>query len=456
MKKITTIFILNWILIVSFGQTVQSISDELKAINKEIVEKECIKKYGLIISPRGLNYFFADKIASYLSQDGDLSLYKTYATLDASDGKFTLNHNIGKGLDPSTGRLRSLTTVGIKANIEDGFAAVFSDSKFNSELGISLKQTWFAKGKTFFDGCAQRQQKGSRTAPATPSAQKQKMNIERALIIQNLIAEFTTKAKEFEASVNAIVPADIPGPDSDTTVKTNMRDEFYKKLRTDYLKKFAESEADRLASTESFNLIKANWWSIKAFIPVTSQKFNTAETYATEFLNEHLYPWELAVLHNRMWESTKCGRFFLNLSIGIVNNNSVATEDVEKISLQDYKNLGGTDPIHMAQLESDDAYVGTYKNFVTPNLKIQGIWFPKDWNIGVSLLFDQSFGQYNPLNGKLGFPIRFNDKDGDPTVNFEVQVKTFDMTDKIVTDKSLIKKTSIGLSVGLPFNSIIY
>ena len=157
-----------------------------------------------------------------------------------------------------------------------------------------------------------------------------------------------------------------------------------------------------------------------------------------------------------MWESTKCGRFFLNLSIGIVNNNSVATEDVEKISLQDYKNLGGTDPIHMAQLESDDAYVGTYKNFVTPNLKIQGIWFPKDWNIGVSLLFDQSFGQYNPLNGKLGFPIRFNDKDGDPTVNFEVQVKTFDMTDKIVTDKSLIKKTSIGLSVGLPFNSIIY
>jgi hypothetical protein len=432
---------------------VAAIYGKLQGINSTIVGTSCTSKYGLIVSDNGLNVFFADKIASYLSEEGDISLYKTYATLDASDGKLIINHNIHAGKS-STGRIKSLTTIGTKANIEDGFASIFSGEKFNSELGISFKQTWFAKGRTFFDGCAQKQQKAA-PGPLVPSAQKQKMNIERALIINQLRTEMESKATEFEVSVNAITGADVPGA-ALATVHTDLRNEFYKKLEEEYLKKFAEQEAEKLSETESYNLIKTNWTSIDLFIPVTTQKFSVAETYLTNFDDRSLFPWQISVFHNRIWESRRCGRFFLNLSGGVFNSNSVATEEVEKIVLEEYKNLGGTDTLHLAQIESDDAYIGKYKNFASFFIKAQGVWFPKKWNVGFSLSLEQNFGHYNPLNGKFGIPIRLNDKDGDPTVNFEIQVRAFDMRHNIQPDKSFGKKTSVGLSVGLPFSSLIY
>jgi hypothetical protein len=97
-----------------------------------------------------------------------------------------------------------------------------------------------------------------------------------------------------------------------------------------------------------------------------------------------------------------------------------------------------------------------YRNFVTPQLRGQGVWFPKKSNVGISILIEKNFGTYDPLNGKLGIPIRLNDKDGKPSINLEIQLKASDLGDDIQPDKSFSKKASVGISVGFPFASLLY
>jgi len=62
---------------------------------------------------------------------------------------------------------------------------------------------------------------------------------------------------------------------------------------------------------------------------------------------------------------------------------------------------------------------------------------------------------YNPLNGKLGIPIRLKGKDEDSFGNFEIQARASDINDAIEPDNSFSEKVTFGISIGLPFNSLI-
>lgn len=414
----------------------------------------CTTKFGMLVTDRGLNRFFADKIGSYLAEEGDISLFKNYATLDASDGKLSINYNFAKGKS-ETGKIRSLSTVGVKANIEDGFASLFADRRFNDELGITLKQTFIGKGKVSFSTCKIKEGQGKAVKSANLSNHKSRMYWERQLILQELITEMSRKATDFEKAlptINSNAPDMLRVPGDQDAVRMA----YYSEMATEFKNKFAEKEAKKLSETNSFNLIKTNWTTLEAFIPVTPQRFSASANFLSSFSEHVIMPWSASLSHNRIWESQKAGRFFLNLKAGVFNNNNVTTEELEKVSLEEYKNLGGTDTLSFARLSEEEAYIGSYQNFISSKISIQGVWFPKDWNIGVSLLFEKNFGKYNPLNGKLGIPIRFNDKEGDPTVNFEIQIRTFDMNNSIDPEKSFGKKLSAGISVGLPFSSVIY
>lgn len=452
MKKCVIFFASQLTVLLSYSQTVASITAEMEASNATVVSRSCSSQYGLIITDRALNVLLANKIASYLSEGGNISLYKNYATLNTSDGRLSLNSNVhvGYGTDE---RIKSLTTVGVKANVADGFAAVFSDKKFENDLGLTFRRTWFFRGSTFFDGCEQRQVRGH--LPPVASAQKRRMNAERALLINRLHGDMTNEATSFETAVTAMTAADVPDDDLGT-VQGTLRAKFYRDLRDTYLKKFAEGQAEALEQTQSYNLITASWISIGGYLPVTTQKFSVAKTIIDNFQDEEVYPWEINLSFNRIWESRTKGRFFLFLSGGAFMNTSVSTGEVDKLTLREYKERGGPDPIQLAELSSNDAYVGSYSSFPTPLLRGQFVWFPRKWNVGISLLMEQNFGPYNPMNGRLGIPIRLNDQDGEATVNFEIQLRASDMTGQIQPEKSFGKKASVGVSVGLPFSSFIY
>lgn len=429
------------------AQNAASIIAELKTINATIVNTPCNTGEGMLISNRALNIFFSNKIGTYLTNENDLSLYKNNITLNASEGKLAISHNLydAKGLDE---RVKSMMTVGLKANVINAYQGLLLGKKLNNDLGFTIKQTWIAKGKSYFDRCMPEGNVPSRS-------QKQIMDARRAAILHRLEAETNKKSADFEADLTALTPADVLGQDL-ATVKATLRQKFYLGLKEEYHTQFAELQSETLIETNNYKLITTNWTSINVYVPLFRQQFIVAKSFVTNFEEKHAYPFEIALSHTRFLEGTKLGRFFLNLSGSIYWNNAAQSRSLSKINLTDYKSLGGKDTLHIAELKHQDAYIGAYKGFITPVLRGQVVYIPPDWHFGLTCQLEQNFGSYHVTNGKLGIPVVLIDKKGAPAINFEFQVRFFDLGNTINPDKTLGNKTLVGVSMGMPFSKIAY
>lgn len=449
-SSIKTLFALGVILVstASFAQrpSVASIQNDMNSINTTTVNNKT-----MIISYRGLSRFMGAKVASYLSDGGDLSLFKNYTVLNTEDGRLSVNHNFDfKGSDE---RIKALLTIGFRMNVVDAFSTIVSNNKFSNDLGATVKYTWIGRGSAFFDTEKQRQK--IKAAPGGDGPQKKEANRERAKILAELNANLSREAADLETQLAGMDPADLSKSDTLASAIEAQRKKYYKSLEEKYLKLFAEREAKFLENEESQNLVTTYWISVSAYIPVTTTTYNVATSFATNFSDQEIYPWELNLSYNRIFESRRYGRFFIYVSGNLIQNNAVKTSKLTKVDLNTYKSLGGTDTLSYALLESDKAYVGEYSNFITPTLKCQFVWFPPSWSIGLSLMGEQNMGKFNPLNGKIGIPVRLKGKGDDSFVNFELQARLSDITDTMEPDKSHSKKTTYGVSVGLPFSSIL-
>lgn len=241
-----------------------------------------------------------------------------------------------------------------------------------------------------------------------------------------------------------------------TELKQDKQDKFYQDLSDEYEKKFADQQVDAIEENKAYKTAKTWWISSILDIPISRSEYLTAPRYTQPFATIKFFPWSFSFSYNRIWESQRLGKLFVLANAGIQTNNPIKTEQLTKTSLDVYKRLGGTDTLQLASLSADEAYVGDYKTFLSPSVRVQAVYFLPDWNVGASVQLERFFGNYDPLNLKLGLPIRLNDKDGKPTVNFEIQYKVADISNRLTSGKSWGEKSTIGLSVGLPFNSILY
>jgi hypothetical protein len=221
-------------------------------------------------------------------------------------------------------------------------------------------------------------------------------------------------------------------------------------LEKKYRRKFAEEEAKAFDNEQAYDLVQTGWTSIYVYIPITTSTYTVTPNFQSNFEDKELYPWQVSLTHTRIYESTKFGRFFVKFGGSLQGTNNIKAEELDGTSIEQYKNLGGIDTITLAKIDENTVYVGEYKNFTSPKMQLQLVYFPKKWNIGLSAYAESFFGSYNPTNLKLGIPIRLNDKDGDPTVTFELQARFADIQNKIGQ-----KDNSFGISVGLPFSSIL-
>jgi hypothetical protein len=208
-----------------------------------------------------------------------------------------------------------------------------------------------------------------------------------------------------------------------------------------------------------YNAASTHWLSFLASVP-TVNRYNVASSFKTNFSEKSTSHMEGSVQYTYVNENKKRGTFFFNCSGGVKYNNSISTENLESINESEYLKKGGVDTVSLESFDDDDMYVGTYKVFVTPVTKLQFTFFPnrfqKDWGyVGFNLMYEQQYGVFNPTNLKLGIPFRLNDSEGDPKINFELQMRTEDFTSQENSD-SFLSKSSIGISVGLPFSSLIY
>jgi len=156
--------------------------------------------------------------------------------------------------------------------------------------------------------------------------------------------------------------------------------------------------------------------------------------------------------HTCMWESAKTGRLFFTLDGNLLFDNAKLNYGLNKLNFSEYKNLGGTDTLHKADPGNNKLYIGSYKTFITPSLTIRLVYFPPDSHVGISFLTEKKFNDYNLLNCRLGIPIVLINSKRTPAVNIECYALFFDLTNKM----SAMDKTSMGLSIGIPFSRLMY
>jgi hypothetical protein len=427
-----------------YSQTTENIIDELKSINKSVTEIPCTAGNTPVISNRGMNVFLADK-TGYLSESTDLSFYTNYVTFNSADGKFTVNHNFQK----TTGvhePLKKLFSVGAYANIANSLGADFLDKKFENELGVMVSYKWIGKVKTRLASCAATSKEGN---------QQNDMDALRASILHSLEMEMDKKIIDFKIAIGAIESKEIPGQDADSAKALMLRN-FYEDLNDEYSEKFARAEAAALTKTNNFKLITTGWTNLSVDVPLVFPKFIIADSVNADFQEKHPYPLEVSLSHTRLWESSKAGRFFISLYGNIILNNSKLSHALDKTDFTTYQNLGGTDPLYLAGLKNDKAYIGNYETFVTPSLKGRFVYFPPDSHIGVSVIAEQSFGKYSLLNARVGIPVVLINSKKLPAANFEFYVLFFDMSNKIASEKKYDNNMSVGLHIGIPFSRLMY
>ncbi|HMH22289.1 MAG TPA: hypothetical protein VK563_10955 [Puia sp.] len=446
------------IVVLSRGQTPDSLIHELKAINRVVVNAVCSTGRGDLVSNRAMNIFLSEKVGYYLSSSDNLTLYKNSVVANAAEGTLAIYHNLNQatGIDD---RLRSFLSIGAKANVADAFAANYAGRQYSNQFGLLVKQTWIGKARTSFNPCAN-SPAGNLTGntpdrPAVGASQKLIMDALRAGILHSLETEINTRSAEFERSLDAMDAADVPGQSLEAA-KTIARQKFNTDLRQEYEYKFALLQSEALSKGFNYKVVAVNWTSISLYLPVITENFETAASLATPLGTRHAYPLHANITHTWLWETSQSGRFFLSIAGDAFLNNSKDGYGLYKTSFADYKSLGGADTVHAASFRSNVFYIGDYKSFITPALKGQFVYFPPDSHIGISFLLEQHFGTYKALNGVLGVPIVLINKKAIPAVDFEFQVRFFDLSNKIGSGNGLPGKTSVGLSVGIPFSKIAY
>lgn len=428
---------------------VDTVLAKVYADNDAVVTSEFVKGYGKIMTQGGLHYFFANKVGSYLSDGGDLSLFNNYATISTADGKFSLNKNFGK--PEKSGRVKNLWTIGLKANVKDAFATVFNGKKFSNEIGLLFKYTYIGSGTMYFDGI--RQEEHARDAPL-PQPQKDKMNTIRALLISNYKLALLKKIRELKKSIDSLKA------DYVTDTSPNLKDSLFKEgiqaFKKEYEEAFSKDQATKITEAKTFNAIKTNWTSVSLYVPLTPQEYYVSETFLSNFSDRRTYPLDLNISKNWIFEWNRSGRLFVSLIGQLAVNNAAKADQLTKVTLDDYKRLGGDDTLKLGKLKTADGYIGEFSSFLTPAAKFQVVYFFSNaLPFGVSFYGEQNFGVYNPLNFRFGVPFRINDKSGKPTVNFEIQVRWMDVTGSLDPLKNFNEKISVGFSIGVPFNSIL-
>jgi len=422
--------------LITTAQTPAQIIAELKAVNSKVANTPCNTGEGMLISNKAMNIFLSNKVSSYLSDNGDLSLYKNYVNLNAAEGSIAINHNFHQPVD-SDDWVRSFMVMGARANVANAYAARFSNKYFDNRLGFELHQTWMGKPITHYNQCGN---------------QKQAMDAQRAVMVHNFAAEISRRSADFERTLDSIKPAEVPGQNLQAA-KAKLRQDFYAALRLEYLQKFSATQSEVLVNSENYTLVTDNWTSVGIYLPIIPQKFEVSSDVNTDAEKRYNYPLEISINHTRFWESTKFGRIFFSLSAKAFYNNSVQSGALYNADITGPET---TDGINAVAVNEGNRFIGDYKNYITPVAAAKLVYIPYDSHVGISFNIEKNFGTYHALNSILGIPIVLIDKNGVPAINFEAQLLFSDMNNSIKGSQLPYNKTAVGLTVGIPFSKIVY
>lgn len=403
--------------VIAAGQTPDSLIAELRTINGEVAGPYPAPGKHLLLSNRALNIFLSEAAGYYLSSPDDLTLYKNSVIANSAEGTVSIYHNPRQAAGIDSG-VRSFLSFGAQVNAANAYNASFAGTRYKNQFGFLVKYTWVGKPHV----------------TATPEHVKF-MDVLRANILHTLEGEIRRRAAGEEAALAVIdTTRDIPGQDA-VAAKAVARKQWNVTLRQQMEWEWANEQADTLARTFSYKVMAFHWTSVSCYIPLITENFAVAAIPGDVAVGRHGYPLYLNLTHTRLWEGSAFGRIYGSVAGDLLLNNSHDAYALAK---------------------TGDSYFGDYSNFVTPTVKAQFIYFPAGSHIGISFLGRQAFGPYHTTDAIVGLPIVLINKQAEPAINFEFQLRLYDLGHTIIAGTGFPGHSAVGLTIGIPFSKIAY
>lgn len=391
--------------------------------NKEINAALAIQGEHCIADPV-LNAFFNRQVSRYLSTSGDLTVARGFALLDnANDrltvgGQFTNNNRID-------GVTRLVFSGGMGANIKKGFAAVFKNGKDQNDFGLFLKGTVIFKGTM------------------TVGAKDSLWTIERVKRISDITQLHARAAKK---TAKSWVEGLVAEEDSAKIKRTT--EEIEKERKAQFAKLLGDlsrAAAEQIEKKKTYRSTHSGWVSVEGYFPLAPTNFYTVDSVTAGLWDTHeLRAFEGKVNITYLFTNRYVGTIFLTAWGGYLNNNNILSNQLTTTAAS--QNAASTQGSTLALVQLDGqgtVGIGEYARFDTYKLGGRLVWMPFSW-VGLSGEAERWFGDYEPVNWKLGVPFAFKNEKGDRAINFEVQWR------------EQLNVHSVGISVGVPFGASLY
>lgn len=400
-----------------------------------------------LLMPGVLNIMMAKEVSQYLSSSGDLSYARAFATLDDSDDRLTLAYNFTNKHfreQAASARLKWVYSVGIKGNIAKGFADIWNQKGFAQDIGLFGKITWVGRGSVrYFANGAMVTQQPRALAAAPERLDHQRIAKRKEVYYKRLL---DAEAKEFLEKMGKEMTdrsLDDQGVDkSGISYGREFKDSYRAKI-AELQASLAKSMIAAVYGDTLYTWVSGRWVTLETYLPVTEKGYNVAATAEQGWFDERLaMPFSVSLGLTGFARHPSIGTFQGKVSGRVWQNNSVDAGKTEEIPFQTIAARGGTDSLQSVT-SSDDVNIGTFSRFATGSIALRGVYlYP--CLVGISAEVEQVLGDVNALNWKLGVPFRLQDKDGNASVNVEVQWR------------EQYKQHSIGLSIGLPIGKSLY
>lgn len=477
MKPLFTLLFTCFAIFAVNAQTKVTTYDELLTKVQDVAVNTDKIPEDILVTGRGFNMFIQKKISTYLTGSSEISLSKLYATYSSESDKLTFGFN--KATFDDNKRLVSLFNPMLETNIKNSFATLYKKGKWQSDIRIGFKYSYLLPFSTInFYGLN------------NASDQKSKMIKKRNVATQAILDKIAKEKAAYNVAGNATLTksqAALKAPLVQelqtlqqkvalTSTETSRVAELqamigridaltakepvkYDKKLEEYEDEIAKAEVDALYEKDTYTWSQTSWISFWGFYPLTEKKNYIAETNTQKFAEQKFKPWELNAQFNYLREG-QIGSAFIAVGYKLFQNNSALADLMTSVDYNQYLQFPGIDTLNAAILETNKAFIGKYKEFVTNNINIQLVLSLPDKKKdggeklitpGISIRFEKNTGDFSANNWRFGLPLRFKGKE--KAVNIEPQVR-LNNTNNYSNKPDYKVQPVFGINVGLPFTAL--
>lgn len=385
-----------------------SYMNELELRQQALNASTSKKKFKVLYSDSSLNLLFTKKLGTAFNSSNDLSLQKTYFNINASDKSLSLGYNLDFREQNPLAPLKHILSIGAKIVSSNNFATIATGGDLEeNNIGLNLKYSYINGGKIGWFV--------SKNKKSDYLSQRKQIEKNREF----LLYKYDQKIINFNKNE---LPAIVSKNKS--FYNNNAKSITDKQLRvySDKLKfELINEELAYIENNKLFSKIKNSWYTYELYIPLGDTDYKITPIKADNTTSHaQYYAFNTNLSYNWYQQKPIWFSYFGKITGGVKGNSSIAVNNLSAKEFQSISTNNGVSTL-TAPVNAIDVN-GNYQRFVTSSLKVEAAIFYKN-TIGISPSIEKNIGIYDGINWKIGIPLSLKDKEGNPTVNFELQWK---------------------------------